>query len=153
MMNLFEFFKPYEKVALVYYGDICSAYLLYATAACRIRAKAYLIESPSFSGEKLKYALSIAKALGAEAEILRPELTGIESGELEEKRAVLTQFKAAAQKDGYGTLIESSGADKAEDDEDIRLLRELDILMPFRTCGLDEKEVTRRAGNAGFRLN
>lgn len=62
-MELHEFLRPYKKAALIYRGGLCSAYLLYAEAACRVHIVAYMVESQ----EPLKYAVSIAKALGAEA--------------------------------------------------------------------------------------
>ena len=34
-MELHEFLRPYKKAALIYRGGLCSAYLLYAAAACR----------------------------------------------------------------------------------------------------------------------
>lgn len=49
-------------------------------------------------------------------------------------------------------IFDAACAGRAGDDPDIRLLDELGVLMPFRACGLDENEVKRRAGNAGFRL-
>lgn len=62
-MELHEFLMPYKKAALIYRGGLCSAYLLYAAAACRVHIAAYMVDGR----ESLKYAVSIAKALGAEA--------------------------------------------------------------------------------------
>lgn len=144
-MELHEFLRPYKSAALIYRGDLCSAYLLYAAAACKVRAVAYMVESPTFAGDRLKYAASIAKALGAEARCLTPE-----SGENE--RALVSRIRDAALRNGYGTLFDAACSDRTEDDPEIRHLEELGVIMPFRACGLDEKEVKRRAGNAGFRL-
>lgn len=140
-MELHEFLRPYKKAALIYRGGLCSAYLLYAAAACRVHIVAYMVENQ----EPLKYAVSIAKALGAEARPLAREPG-------EDEPALLCRIRDTALRDGYDVLFDAACADLAEDDPEIRLLEELGVLMPFRACGLDENEVKRRAENAGFRL-
>lgn len=140
-MELHEFLMPYKKAALIYRGGLCSAYLLYAAAACRVHIAAYMVEGR----ESLKYAVSIANALGAEACPLAREPG-------EDEPALLCRIRDTALCDGYDVIFDAACAGRAGDDPDIRLLDELGVLMPFRACGLDENEVKRRAGNAGFRL-
>lgn len=43
-MELHEFLMPYKKAALIYRGGLCSAYLLYAAAACRVHIAAYMVD-------------------------------------------------------------------------------------------------------------
>lgn len=139
-MELYEFFRPYKKAAVIYRGGLCSAYLLYAASACRVHITAYMAADL----ESAEYAVAIAKALGAEARPLARK-----SGE--DEPALLCRIRDTALRDGYDVLFDAACADRTEDEPEIRLLEELGILLPFRACGLDENEVKRRAGNAGFR--
>lgn len=140
-MELYEFFRPYKKAAVIYRGGLCSAYLLYAASACRVHITAYMAADL----ESAEYAVAIAKALGAEA---RPLARKPGEGE----PALLCRIRDTALRDGCDVLFDAACADRTEDEPEITLLEELGILLPFRACGLDENEVKRRAGNAGLRL-
>lgn len=139
-MELYEFFRPYKKAAVIYRGGLCSAYLLYAASACRVHITAYMAADL----ESAEYAVAIAKALGAEARPLARKPG-------EDEPALLCRIRDTALRDGYDVLFDAACAGRTEDEPEIRLLEELGILLPFRACGLDENEVKRRAGNAGFR--
>ena len=142
-MDLHQFFTQYNKLAVFYTGDVCSSYLLWGCLSGMVKAKPYFVKTPAVSEEHMEYALTLTRAFGFEAEVIETEDDGLHSLEL---------VKAAAEKAGYCDIAVAFGTDREENDPLIRKAKELGYLMPYRLCGLDEKEVCRKARNAGFSI-
>ncbi len=157
-MTLPEFFKVHNRVAVALSGGVDSAYLLYSAKHFGAEVRAYFVDSefcPSF-----EYEDAVRVAEFADVPIRKIELRVLENKEVEKnladrcyhcKKMLLSAIKAAAEADGFETVIEGTNAsDDISLRPGFRALSELGIMSPLLICGVTKEEIRRKARKAGL---
>ena len=157
-MNLSDFFKQHQKIALAFSGGVDSAYLLYASLQAGCDVHAYYVKSAFQPQFELEDAKKLAQELGAKMTIL--ELDVLEDSVITSnpanrcyhcKKKIFNSIKEAAKADGYHVLIDGNNAsDDADDRPGMKAVQELKVLSPLRECGITKAEVRKLSKEAGL---
>ena len=157
-MNLSDFFKQHQKIALAFSGGVDSAYLLYASLQAGCDVHAYYVKSAFQPQFELEDAKRLVKELGAAMTIL--ELDVLEDSVIAEnpsnrcyhcKKKIFGTILEAAKKDCYKILMDGNNAsDDAADRPGMKAVKELSVRSPLRECGLTKSEVRRLSKEAGL---
>ena len=143
-MDLNEFFKEHNKVALAFSGGADSSYLLYAAIKSGAQVRAYYVNAAFQPQFELDDAMRLAKQLNADMKVLTADV-------LSNENVIFNMILAEAKKDGFTVLMDGTNASDAEDDRPgMRALRELCVYSPLRICGLTKTEIRRRSKEAGL---
>ena len=157
-MDLNEFFKEHNKVALAFSGGVDSSYLLYAAIKSGAQVRAYYVNAAFQPQFELDDAMRLAKQLNADMKVLTADVLSNETVVKNPsdrcyhcKNVIFNMILAEAKKDGFTVLIDGTNASDAEDDRPgMRALRELCVYSPLRICGLTKTEIRRRSKEAGL---
>lgn len=157
-MNLKDFFVENPAVALGFSGGVDSAYLLYAAKACGAKIKAYYVKTPFQPQFELEDAMTLARQLGAEMEILQLPILADEQVAANPanrcyycKRRIFSAIRERAAADGFSVLLDGTNAsDDPGDRPGVRALRELEVRSPLREAGLSKAEIRRLSREAGL---
>lgn len=157
-MNLNDFFKQYNRVALAFSGGVDSAYLLYAGIHSGCDIHAYYVKSAFQPQFELDDAVRLAKELGAKMTVLKldvlsePVITQNPANRCYYcKQKIFGAILAAAKHDGYEILIDGTNAsDDSDDRPGMRALTELSVRSPLRECGITKDEIRRLSKDAGL---
>ena len=157
-MTLAEFFKENSRCALAFSGGADSAYLLCAALRCGADVRAYFAKTPFQPEFELRDAERLARELGARLRIV--ECDPLSDARVREngpercyycKNAIFSAITAAANEDGYSTVIDGTNAsDDAGDRPGMRALREKGVRSPLRECGITKPELRRLSAEAGL---
>ena len=157
-MNLQDFFKENNKVALAFSGGVDSAYLLYAAMEYGAKVRAYYVRSAFQPQFEFGDAKRFAEEFGASLQVLSVDVLG--SSLIAEnpadrcyycKKEIFMAIAKAALKDKYPLLIDGTNAsDDAGDRPGMRALLELSVRSPLRECGLTKEEIRRLSKEAGL---
>ena len=157
-MNLSDFFKQHQKIALAFSGGVDSAYLLYASLQAGCDVHAYYVKSAFQPQFELEDAKKLAQELGAKMTIL--ELDVLEDSVITSnpanrcyhcKKKIFNSIKEAAKADGYHVLIDGNNAsDDADDRPGMKAVQELKVLSPLRECGITKSEVRKLSKEANL---
>ena len=157
-MNLSEFFKQHQKIALAFSGGVDSAYLLYASLQAGCDVHAYYVKSAFQPQFELEDAKKLAQELGAKMTIL--ELDVLKDSIITDnpsnrcyycKKKIFSAIKEAAKTDGYDVLMDGNNAsDDADDRPGMKAVQELKVLSPLRECGITKTEVRKLSKEAGL---
>lgn len=157
-VELSEFFKRHNKIALAFSGGADSAYLMYAAKKYGAHIKAYYVKSPFQPLFELEDARRLAQELNV-------PLTVIESDPLNEekirkndenrcyycKNRIFSLIKQAAEEDGFSELMDGSNAsDSWADRPGMRALAEMAVLSPLRECGIEKQRLRQLSKDAGL---
>ena len=159
-MDLNEFFKEHNKVALAFSGGADSSYLLYAAIKSGAQVCAYYVNAAFQPQFELDDAMRLAKQLNADMKVLTADVLSNETVVKNPsdrcyhcKNVIFNMILAEAKKDGFTVLMDGTNASDAEDDRPgMRALRELCVYSPLRICGLTKTEIRRRSKEAGLSL-
>ena len=157
-MDLNEFFKEHNKVALAFSGGVDSSYLLYAAIKSGAQVRAYYVNAAFQPQFELDDAMRLAKQLNADMKVLTADVLSNETVVKNPsdrcyhcKNVIFNMILAEAKKDGFTVLMDGTNASDAEDDRPgMRALRELCVYSPLRICGLTKTEIRRRSKEAGL---
>lgn len=157
-MDLNEFFKEHNKVALAFSGGVDSSYLLYAAIKSGAQVRAYYVNAAFQPQFELDDAMRLAKQLNADMKVLTADVLSNETVAKNPsdrcyhcKNVIFNMILAEAKKDGFTVLMDGTNASDAEDDRPgMRALRELCVYSPLRICGLTKTEIRRRSKEAGL---
>lgn len=157
-MNLQEFFKENNKVAIAFSGGVDSSYLLYAAIKYGATVQGYYVKSQFQPQFELEDALALSKDIKANIKILEvnvlsnPLVTENSSDRCYHcKNTIFSTITEAAQKDGFKLLVDGTNAsDDAGDRPGMRALAELSVRSPLRECGLTKSEIRRLSKEAGL---
>lgn len=157
-MELSDFFKENPRVALAFSGGVDSAYLLYAAMKHAEKVCAYYVKTAFQPAFELNDAVTLAKTLHAELQIL--ELPILDDKCIIKndknrcyfcKRKLFSAIVDAAKKDGYTLVLDGTNADDREDDRPgFRAKAELGVRSPLRECCLSKPEIRRLSREAGL---
>ena len=157
-MTLPEFFQAHPRAALAFSGGTDSALLLWAAREYGCDVRAYYVKTafqPQFEYED---ALRLARELGVPMTTVETDILSIPDAAANGprrcyycKRALFSQLREAARRDGYDLLLDGTNAsDDAGDRPGMRALRELEVRSPLRECGVTKAEVRRLSRGAGL---
>ena len=157
-MTLQEFFQAHPRAALAFSGGTDSALLLWAAREYGCDVRAYYVKTafqPQFEYED---ALRLARELGVPMTTVEADILSVPEAAANGprrcyycKRALFSQLREAARRDGYELLLDGTNAsDDAGDRPGMQALRELEVRSPLRECGLTKAEVRRLSKEAGL---
>ena len=157
-MTLPEFFQAHPRAALAFSGGTDSALLLWAAREYGCDVRAYYVKTafqPQFEYED---ALRLARELGVPMTTVETDILSIPDAAANGprrcyycKRALFSQLREAARRDGYDLLLDGTNAsDDAGDRPGMQALRELEVRSPLRECGVTKAEVRRLSREAGL---
>lgn len=148
-MNLEEFFKQYNKVAIAFSGGVDSAYLLYSATRYNVDVTAYYVKSQFQPQFEYDDAVRLANQLGARLKIINLDVLSFDEVRRNDdlrcyycKKRIFSAIKNAALSDGYNIILDGTNAsDDASDRPGMRALEELSVLSPLRMCDLTKDEI------------
>ena len=157
-MELKDFFKLNNKIAVAFSGGVDSAYLLYAATKAGADVTAYYVKSQFQPDFELQDAIATADYAGARMRILQVDALSDERVSANPanrcyycKNNIMGAILKAASEDEYDLLCDGTNAsDDADDRPGFRALGELGIRSPLRECGLTKAEIRLRAKEAGL---
>ncbi len=157
-MELKEFFKENNKIAIAFSGGVDSSYLLYAAVKAGIDVTAYYVKAAFQPQFELDDAIKLAEDIGANMKILRADVLACE--EVVEnpsnrcyfcKQQVFGNIWRAARDDGYTVLCDGTNAsDDVADRPGMKALKELTVKSPLRECGLTKSMIRELSKEAGL---
>ena len=163
-MELKDFFRENNRLALAFSGGVDSAYLLYAAAEAGAEASAYYVRSEFQPAWELADAKKLIAELAARG-LPAAKLKVIDVSVLDDKnvaangeercyyckKRLFAAITAAAAADGYDLIIDGTNASDKEDERPgMRALKELEVRSPLRECGLTKAEVRLLSREAGL---
>lgn len=157
-VDLREFFREHNKIALAFSGGADSAYLMYAGKHYGAELHAYYVKSPFQPEFERQDAIRLARELDVPITILENDVLCDEKvAENSPKRCyfckkrIFSLIKQAALNDGCTEIIDGSNAsDKADDRPGMAALAELKVLSPLRDCGITKDELREKSREAGL---
>lgn len=157
-MNLDEYLKRHNKIALAYSGGVDSAYLLYAAISADIDVTAYYVKTEFQPEFEYQDAVRLASDLGARLKVIEASVTSddmVASNPPDRcyycKQLIMGTIIKHAAIDGYEVLADGTNAsDDISDRPGYRALQELAVLSPLRDCGLTKDRIRQLSKEANL---
>lgn len=157
-MEIKDFFKENNRIAIAFSGGTDSAYLLWEAVNCGADVKAYYVKSALQPAFETKDAEDLANKLGCGFEVLKVDVLSdpvVAANPPDRcyycKQHVMGTILEAAHKDGYEILCDGTNAsDDISDRPGYRALQELGVRSPLKECGITKDEIRRRSKEAGL---
>ena len=156
--SLQEFFAVHPRVAIAFSGGVDSVYLLYAAVACGCEVCAYYVSTQFQPAFELQDAKRAAQEIGSPLKII--ELDALASETVRQnpanrcyycKKVIFGTILAAAATDGFCVLVDGTNAsDDAADRPGMQALRELQVLSPLQSCGIEKSQIRALSREAGL---
>ncbi len=157
-MDLKDFFRENQEVALAFSGGVDSAYLLYAAGKYAARVRAYYVKTafqPQFEYED---ALRLTRELSADLRVLEMDVLSddtVRSNPSDRcyycKHRIFGAICEAAREDGFVVVLDGTNASDDEGDRPgMRALRERSVRSPLRECGLTKVRIRELSKEAGL---
>ncbi|MBP2635362.1 MAG: hypothetical protein H6Q72_1269 [Firmicutes bacterium] len=147
-LNLLTYLKKLERVVLAFSGGVDSTFLLKAAKeALGDNLKAVTIQSPYIPKWEIAEAKELVAKLGIDFEIVEaPIIDEIRNNPENRcylcKKAVFSQIKAIAAREGYRYVIDGTNFDDIGDYRPgLAALEELNIKSPLLECRLKKQEI------------
>lgn len=157
-MELGQYLKAQEKIAVAFSGGVDSAYLLYEAKKHCAATAAYYVKTPFQPEFELADAQKLCRELGVPLTVV--EIHILNDREIAAnpknrcyfcKRKMLSALIDAAAKDGFSLVADGTNASDQEDGRPgMQALKELGVASPLRLCGLTKEEIRRRSREAGL---
>ncbi len=157
-MNLSEFFKENDRVALGFSGGVDSSYLLYAALKSGAAVRAYYVRSAFQPRFEFDDAVRMAKELGADMKIIDVNVLAndvVASNPSDRcyycKKTLFGAIRERALADGFDVLMDGTNdSDDSGDRPGMKALGEFSVRSPLRECGLTKAEIRRLSKEAGL---
>lgn len=157
-MELKDFFKQYNKIALAFSGGSDSALLLYSAVTAGADVTAYYVKSAFQPQFELDDAHALARQLGAKMKVIEIDVLSDEeicSNSANRcyhcKKKIFSAIFEQAKVDGYGILIDGTNAsDNVSERPGMAALKELGVLSPLRLCEITKSQVRKLSKAAGL---
>ncbi len=157
-MELQDFFKEHDRVAIAFSGGTDSAYLLYAARRHAKACRAYFVKSDFQPQFELDDARRLAGELDVPLTVIKMHI--LDNKQVIEnthqrcyfcKRQIFSAIREQAVNDGFTVLLDGTNAsDDAGDRPGMVALSELAVLSPLRLCGLTKAMIRERSKAAGL---
>ena len=148
-MDIKSFFNEYGEIAVALSGGVDSSVLLFLANKYAKRVKAYCVKSQFQPQFEIEDALSIAKTVGAEAEVI--ELDVLSEREIVKnpknrcyycKKRIFGEICNAARRDGFLYIADGTNAsDDTEERAGFKAINELGVLSPLKSCGYTKEKI------------
>lgn len=157
-MNLEQFFKENNKIAVAFSGGVDSAYLLYCAVKYNVDVTAYYVRSQFQPQFEYDDAVRLANQLGAKLRVINLDVLSFDDVRKNDdlrcyycKKKIFSAIISNAKNDGYDTILDGTNAsDDAGDRPGMKALCELSVLSPLRMCDLSKDEIRQRSRDAGL---
>lgn len=157
-MELSQFFKEHNKIAIAFSGGVDSAYLLYSAKQNNADVKAYYVNSQFQPQFEMDDAIRLANQLDVDMKIIELDVLSFDDVRRNSdkrcyycKRRIFSSIIENAKNDGFTTILDGTNAsDDADDRPGMRALGELSVLSPLRLCGLTKDEIRALSRDAGL---
>ncbi len=156
-VNLLTYLKKLEKVVLAFSGGVDSTFLLKAAKeALGDELKAVTIQSPYIPKWEIEEAKQLIAKLEIAFEIVEaPIIDEIRNNPENRcylcKKAVFSQIKAIAEREGYLYVIDGTNFDDIGDYRPgLAALKELNIKSPLLECQLGKQEIRNLSKELGL---
>lgn len=153
-----NFFESNPRAAVAFSGGVDSAYLLFCAARYAKSAKAYFVKTEFQPDFELEDAMSLARELKAEVDIIH--LSALENPQIAEnsprrcyfcKKMIFSAIWQKAREDGFDLLLDGSNLDdKPSERPGMAALVELEVRSPLREAGLTKSDIRRLSREAGL---
>ncbi|MFI3313055.1 MAG: ATP-dependent sacrificial sulfur transferase LarE [Eubacteriales bacterium] len=157
-MTVLEFFNLHPQVAIACSGGVDSALLVHLAGQYAQKVTAYFVNAEFQPGFELVDAQAVCAQAGVSLRVLDVSLLSNETVANNPtnrcyhcKNLIFDAILAAAQADGYITLLDGSNLDDDPADRPgMQALAEKSVLSPLRLCGLDKQAVRQMAKERGL---
>lgn len=157
-MDLKDFFKKNNKIALGFSGGVDSAYLLYAAKKYGANIQAYYVKTQFQPQFELEDAKRLANEIGVKMTIIDYNILKHKKISCNSKdrcyyckNRIFSLIKERALSDGFDIIIDGTNAsDDHNDRPGIKALCELNVKSPLWICGLTKADVRRLSKEAGL---
>ena len=158
IMNLETFFNEHPSVAIAFSGGCDSSYLLYQASQYATDVHAYYMNTAFQPAFELEDAQRFCTQYHIPLTVLslnvcqNPDVVRNDSLRCYYcKQEIFSNILAAAQKDGYTTLLDGTNAsDNAADRPGMRALAELQVYSPLRLCNLTKTQIRQHSKELGL---
>lgn len=149
-MNLQDFFKTNNKVALAFSGGVDSSYLLYAAINSGADVTAYFVQTEFQPKTEVAHAIMLATTLRAKMKIVHVSALADErviANSAERcyycKNNILKNIFTIAKKDGYNVVIDGTNASDLESNDrpGVKALNEWGVMSPLALAGLRKEDI------------
>lgn len=157
-MNLSDYLKKYNKVAIALSGGADSSYLLYEAVRADICVQPYFVKTVFQPQFELDDAKRHCHELGVNLRVLNLDVlcdTMISNNPSKRcyfcKKALFSCLLEQARSDGFDVLFDGTNAsDDVGDRPGMQALEELKVISPLRECGLTKEEIRLRSKEAAL---
>ncbi len=157
-MELVDYLKRFERLAIAFSGGVDSSYLLYAAVKAGLTVRPYFVKSPFVPDFERSDALRLAASLGVSVQEitvdpLRDEriVANPDNRCYYCKQYVFNAIIGAANHDGFHHVADGTNAsDDYDDRPGMKAIQELRIYSPLRACGLTKSMIRNASREAGL---
>lgn len=157
-MELIEYLKELDHIAIALSGGVDSSFLSYAAKQSGIPCKAYVVKSQFVPQFELEDAIQIAKIIDIPLEVIPVNVLNFEEVVSNPsnrcyycKHHVFSTILEWARRDGFTIIADGTNAsDEINNRPGMKALKELSIRSPLRECNLTKTMIRELAHKANL---
>lgn len=157
-MELIEYLKELDHIAIALSGGVDSSFLAYAAKQSGIPCKAYVVKSQFVPQFELEDAIQIAKIIDIPLEVIPVNVLNFEEVVSNPsnrcyycKHHVFSTILEWARRDGFTIIADGTNAsDEINSRPGMKALKELSIRSPLRECNLTKTMIRELAHKANL---
>ena len=160
-MNLIEYLRSFDKIAIALSGGVDSTYLAYAAKQSGVLCKAYTVKSQFVPQFELEDAKKVAELIDISLKIIDIDI--LEYDDITSnpsnrcyycKYHVFSTISEHARRDGFTILCDGTNAsDDVDDRPGMKAIAELSVKSPLRECNLTKTMIRKLAYKADLFTN
>ena len=148
-MNLIEYLRSFDKIAIALSGGVDSTYLAYAAKQSGVLCKAYTVKSQFVPQFELEDAKKVAELIDIPLKII--DIDVLEYDDITSnpsnrcyycKHHVFSTISEHARRDGFTILCDGTNAsDDVDDRPGMKAIAEIFVKSPLRECNLTKSMI------------